>query len=316
MDSGGDVRLTALIPQVQWINNHAKTFNIQSKLSINIENTCLLGDIATVTFGLQTKDKSIYVKEMPENDEWEKCYTGRDISRYYLRKANRYFKNCPAEVKAGGSWDLAKHHAVKIVVRQIGAPEPVFAFDRFGHATLNTMYSIVLKETGVFSYKYLLAILCSSLLKRWWLSIFSDNKDLFPKIKGNQLKEIPIKNIPLPEQQPFIEKADLMLSLNSELQAKRKRFINRLKDNFDNVKITGALERFDELDFKGFLAELKKQKISLSLRQQDEWEEYFNEYRTVCQTLTAQISATDHQIDRMVYDLYGLTYEEIAVIEK
>ena len=29
----------------------------------------------------------------------------------------------------------------------------------------------------------------------------------------------------------------------------------------------------------------------------------------------AQISATDRQIDRLVYDLYGLTGEEIAVVE-
>jgi hypothetical protein len=29
----------------------------------------------------------------------------------------------------------------------------------------------------------------------------------------------------------------------------------------------------------------------------------------------AQISATDRQIDRLVYDLYGLTEEEMAVVE-
>jgi hypothetical protein len=107
-----------------------------------------------------------------------------------------------------------------------------------------------------------------------------------------------------------------MLSLNSELQTKRQRFINRLKDNFDNIKITGALDKFDELDFKGFVAELKKQKITLSLKQQDEWEEYFNEYKSECNQLSAQMSETDNTIDKMVYELYGLTEEEIRIIEK
>jgi hypothetical protein len=36
--------------------------------------------------------------------------------------------------------------------------------------------------------------------------------------------------------------------------------------------------------------------------------------QTVAQ-LDAQISATDRQIDRLVYDLYGLTDEEIALVE-
>ena len=40
-------------------------------------------------------------------------------------------------------------------------------------------------------------------------------------------------------------------------------------------KITAALERFDEADFAALLAELKKQKISLTLVQKDEWEDYF-----------------------------------------
>lgn len=32
--------------------------------------------------------------------------------------------------------------------------------------------------------------------------------------------------------------------------------------------------------------------------------------------LQRQIDATDRQIDRLVYDLYGLTEEEIRIIEK
>ena len=80
-------------------------------------------------------------------------------------------------------------------------------------------------------------------------------------------------------------------------------------------KITAALERFDEADFKTVLAELKKQKISLTLVQKDEWEDYFNLYKTECNAYTSQINATDKEIDRLVYVLYGLTEEEIKVVE-
>ena len=103
--------------------------------------------------------------------------------------------------------------------------------------------------------------------------------------------------------------------ITTKLQQKRQRFNHRLQENLGVQKITATLERFDEADFNTVLAELKKQKISLTLTQQDEWEDYFNQYKTDCNTLNAQIAATDKEIDNMVYQLYGLTEEEIKIVE-
>ena len=105
-----------------------------------------------------------------------------------------------------------------------------------------------------------------------------------------------------------------MLSLNSQLQEKRTRFLRRLSENFEGIKITTTLQTFDQLDFKGFVAELKKQKIKFTLVQQDEWEDYFNQYRQACQELSEQIKATDNEIDNKVFDLYGLTPEEREIV--
>ena len=41
----------------------------------------------------------------------------------------------------------------------------------------------------------------------------------------------------------------------------------------------------------------------------------YNDYFPIC-TLTTQIAATDKEIDRMVYELYGLTPDEIKVVER
>ncbi len=159
--------------------------------------------------------------------------------------------------------------------------------------------------------RYLLAILNSKYANSILDDIRGDgNIDVNPEY---------IRNIPIPEcadQQPFIDLADKMLLLNKDLQAKRARFIRRLQDNMPDIKITGTLETFDSLDFAGFVAELKKQKIKLSLVQQDEWEDYFNQYKTACTELTSAISATDAEIDTRVYALYGLTEDEIKVIEE
>ena len=81
------------------------------------------------------------------------------------------------------------------------------------------------------------------------------------------------------------------------------------------MKITTALQTFDQLEFKAFVAELKKQKINLSLTQQDEWEDYFNQYRYDCQQLSEQIAQTDREINQRVYELYGLTEEEVKMVD-
>ena len=129
-----------------------------------------------------------------------------------------------------------------------------------------------------------------------------------------EFRELPIKNANKEEQERMASAVKKMLSLNEQLQEKRSRFLRRLSENLEGVKITSALQNFDELDFAGFLAELKKQKIRLSLSQQDEWEEYFNQNKEACQALAQQISETDKEIDTLVFDLYGLTPEEREIV--
>ena len=46
----------------------------------------------------------------------------------------------------------------------------------------------------------------------------------------------------LDAQQPFIALAETMLSLNSQLQEKRNRFLRRLNENMEGVKITTAFQ--------------------------------------------------------------------------
>jgi hypothetical protein len=61
--------------------------------------------------------------------------------------------------------------------------------------------------------------------------------------------------------------------------------------------------------------ELEKKKVKLSLAHKSEWEEYFLVEQQKALALKTQIDTTDHQIDQMVYELYGLTEDEIALVE-
>ena len=169
--------------------------------------------------------------------------------------------------------------------------------------------NFVIPKSNEYSIYFLLALLNSRLMNH----LFS-KKFLNLAIKAEYIKQIRFPKLAPDAQQPFIALADQMLTLHSQLQDKRSQFLRRLRENVEGVKITSALQTFDTMDFKGFVAELKKQKIKLSLSQQDEWEEYFNGRVAECQELSAQITATDNEIDNKVFDLYGLTAEERKIV--
>ncbi|KAA6302655.1 MAG: Type IIS restriction enzyme Eco57I [Candidatus Ordinivivax streblomastigis] len=297
--------------QKDWNKDADCIFNIKSDFNIDTTNCVQLGEICNTYFGIQAFDRKSSISNKKGNDHFLEVIDGGDIYPYSYAIPTKYFNYIDSNIKSGGDWKVYEQE--RIVIRQIGQI-PIVGMSRKDILASNTLYSVYPK-TDDYKLQYILCILNSAVIKKYWLSKYSDSKQLFPKIKGYQLRELPIKAIQLSDQQVFISLADQMLSFNFDLQTKRQRFLKRLADNFSEIKITGALEHFDELQFKQFLTELQKQKITLSLKQQDEWEEYFTEYQSECRNFVNQIEATDKEIEGMVYALYGLTEEEVKIIE-
>jgi hypothetical protein len=67
------------------------------------------------------------------------------------------------------------------------------------------------KNTNVRS-KYLLGILNSKLIRSFWLNKFKDDRNTFPKIKGEYLKLLPIPNVPPEKQEPIERLVDRILA--------------------------------------------------------------------------------------------------------
>jgi hypothetical protein len=65
-----------------------------------------------------------------------------------------------------------------------------------------------------------------------------------------------------------------------------------------------------------FFAEVAKQNKTLSLSQKSQWLEHFEGEKQKAVDLQNKISKTDAEIDKMVYELYGLSDEEIKIIEE
>ncbi len=202
--------------------------------------------------------------------------------------------------------------APKLIYPEVTKLRP-FMYDESGIMVNKTCFILVAEDESI-SLKVLASILNSSLADFWiWYNCPEVGDDRRHMGKA-YFESFPIPSITEEYALELISFADKMLSLNKDLQEKRSRFLRRLGENLEGVKITSALQNFDELDFAGFLAELKKQKIKLSLSQQDEWEKYFNDNREACQALAQQISDTDKEIDTRVFDLYGLTPEEREIV--
>ena len=204
--------------------------------------------------------------------------------------------------------DYYAQFEVPKIIYQVFQIKPCFLLDESGLYCNNSVWFIPTNN------KALLAILNSRM--GWWLitkycSQIQGGYQLIWKYFGN----IPIPAIEGELAAQLAVLADDILALNKELQETRSRFIRRLQDNIPEVKINGALEAFDSLDFNGFVSELKKQKIRLSLFQQDEWERYFNKNQQDCEELSAKIAETDKEINARVYTLYGLEADEIKMIE-
>jgi hypothetical protein len=145
------------------------------------------------------------------------------------------------------------------------------------------------------------------------------------------IQKIPIPKINQSQKQPFIEKADHMLLLHKNLQDLRDKFLRTINRQFDIDNPRKKLQSWYELDYKQFLKELRKDRKKvykaennnsvkgfekLSLSEQAEWEDYFKAEKEKAQAILSQIENTDQEIDQMVYDLYGLTEEEIRIVEE
>ena len=110
-------------------------------------------------------------------------------------------------------------------------------------------------------------------------------------------------------------KVKKVIQLNLDQDALVNKFIRTLQRKFEIDKLSKKLENWHELTYADFITELSKKKIKMSLGDESEWEEYFLAEQSKAQQLTLQIKTTDSEIDRMVYKLYDLTDDEIAIIE-
>ncbi len=160
---------------------------------------------------------------------------------------------------------------------------------------------------------HLVGLLNAKVLDFYLKQIASTKQNGYFEYKPMYISQLPIAST---RNETIVEKVQILIEKHQSFQNKKATFLKRLTDNLDIDKLSKKLEAFYEHDFKTFLTELKKKKVTLSLVEQDEWEAYFEQYKNALTQLQTEIDNTDKEIDTMVYALYGLSEEEIAVVEE
>lgn len=252
------------------------------------------------------------------NTEPVKILTGEDVERYGIKSYQSIETKIYDEFKKDNKFFESK----RIVIRETGNRITSLIVDENVQQN-RSLYSILIDEDK-FKYEYFLAIINSTLMQFFYKSKFAANTDVFPKIRIAQVKDLPMKIASSTIQNSLIIMVNQITELKSELEKIGSSFMQLLINKY-SITSNRKLQNWHELGFGEFLKELEKARKKaakeneieykkLSLSEEAEWMQYFNKQKEKAQNLKREIDKTDREIDQMVYELYGLTDEDIEIV--
>lgn len=192
-------------------DNYAFDFDlIDNKFLSTLSSLPKLKQFGRAYFGIQTFDRDRYVSTEKKNKHYRPVVDGTNVTRYFLKKHTEFVCFQPEAIKSGGNQSVYERD--RILVRQIGK-YPEGCFCPSGIYTLNTIYNIFTTTEKV-DLKFLLALINSRLIQYYWLKVFFDNKETFPKIKKEPIEALPIVPASAIHQNIIVYLVDYILFLN------------------------------------------------------------------------------------------------------
>ena len=202
--------------------------------------------------------------------------------------------------------------AVAKIVYGHFAQERIFAFDQSGVFSNDKTYFI---PGANFE---LLCLLNSSVV--WWVltGLAPAVRDRWRELRVQYVEQLPIPKVPAPARQRLAALGAACTKAAGErfeIQSSVRRRILDLAPP-ERAKLTGKLHDWHELDFAAFRAEVKRAfHAEIPVKQRGEWEAYLRENAARVRALSDQISAAEREIDQIVYSLFDLAPDEIALLE-
>ena len=212
--------------------------------------------------------------------------------------------------------------------------KPQFALENTKSWHVRTVCSLELNKKGKelqVDLHTLLAIFNSNLFYYFIQTNSNTVRGGYFRYKPQYVKEFPLPKLnEKSETSQLSEECKNMINLSDLLNSLIEKFRRLIHHSSGNHKISSKLKNWYDLDFAEFINELNKAiKITNKQREKEgleaikeitktdefEWLDLFEHNKIKVQELQAKINVIQHQIDTMVYKLYGLNEEEIKIIE-
>ncbi len=314
--------------ETRYFRSDADDAKISFAKKFKLSGDCILKDFFIFKKGMQPYEKGkgnppqtremmvskVYHSKIKTDETYLPLLGAKHIKRHYLMPFDEYIKygkNLAAPRKP----EIFKGE--RILINRILSKKTIDGILLSETYINNTdVFNLIATSNKTISIKVLYALIVSKLCATYFKKANVNlNRNTFPKINVNTLETFPIPKISKSKQKIIEDLVDSIVNKTSKLYSKKSKFLGLLKDNFGFEKLTRKLSNFNHFEFKEIVSELKKQKIKISLSEQSEWKDFFESNKNEINQLQKQINSTDKEIDQMVYELYGLTKEEIEIVE-
>lgn len=160
--------------------------------------------------GNKIVDEKLWHSKLKKDNNWKSEILGKNVNRFsYANNQSYVYYGRHVASYVNEKFFNQK----RILIREITSDKLICTYLEEEFINNPSLINLI-DEKDILDLKYCLGILNSSLIG-WYHNKVSPkaNKGLFPKILINDVRNIPIVEIPKPEQQPLIDKVDQILSL-------------------------------------------------------------------------------------------------------
>lgn len=263
----------------------------------------------------QVKDR-IYHYGTKLGEEYGQWVQGRAIIRFGLNADSKEFLKY-------GDWlhrprKPKYFHNSRILIQEItGGNPPRISATVYESELYHDPGIISCLNTSKLSTKYLVGIINSRFIS--WYNLKTSPKGkrtTFPKVLIGDIRRFPIKVPTEMQEQLVVERVSEIMFNTRNLLEIITQFTALTISKFDIEKLSKKLQNWVDMSSNEFLKELKSNKIRLSLSEEAEWFEFFNSKKQIAVDFKEKIDRLDTEIDQVVYELYGLSGEEVIIVEE
>ncbi len=188
--------------------------------------------------------------------------------------------------------------------------EPTFTYTDFDCYVSQTFYSI---KTNRLNLKYLTALLNSNVIKFWLRHQGKMQGDLF-QIDKEPLLKIPIILAQPTKQEEIAKLFDKLINQIKTFNESLENALEAIKLNY-GIKDTVKLNNFYKIGLNPFKDELANLGVEIGIDKIEALMSWYKDKSAMFLSLEKEITDIQLQIDKEVYKLYGLSDDEIKIVE-